>query len=98
MIFTPGPWRVSSATLGQKLLIETGDENTLSPIIGSVYSDEGSLPLKANASLIAAAPDMHTVCELVVNVFSDATPPAERVAKMELALELAKAALAKVQG
>ena len=57
--FTPGPWRISECQLGKKLLIQHGDENTLSPIVGSVYHDDGKLPQHANANLIAAAPAMY---------------------------------------
>ena len=55
---TPGPWRISECQLGNKLLIEHGEDTILSPIIGSVYSDEGRLSQMANARLIAAAPDL----------------------------------------
>ena len=57
--FTPGPWRISECQLGKKLLIQHGNENTLSPIVGSVYHDDGKLPQHANAALIAAAPAMY---------------------------------------
>lgn len=56
--YTPGPWRVSGCQLGQKLLIEHGDERERSPCIGSVYTDGGKLPQEANARLIAAAPEL----------------------------------------
>lgn len=55
---TPGPWRISGCQMGPKLLIEHGDEETASPVIGSVYTDGGRLPQQANARLIAAAPEM----------------------------------------
>lgn len=65
MSHTPGPWRVSKCRLGNKLLIEHGDADTMSPIIGSVYLDEGRLPQTANASLIAAAPELLTELKML---------------------------------
>lgn len=56
---TPGPWRISGCQLGKKLLIEHGDSDTFSPIIGSVYDDEGRLPQKANAAFIVRACNSH---------------------------------------
>lgn len=56
---TPGPWRISDCTLGRKLLIEHGDESTISLVIGSVYEDGGRLPQRANAELIVRAVNSH---------------------------------------
>jgi hypothetical protein len=55
---TPGPWRISGCRMGNEILIEHGNEDTVSPCIGSVFSDGGRLPQEANAHLIAAAPDL----------------------------------------
>lgn len=63
---TPGPWRVSGCTLGKKLLIEHGDIDERAPIIGSVYIDDGNLPQRENAALIAAAPELLHACELAM--------------------------------
>jgi hypothetical protein len=61
---TPGPWRISDCQLGNKLLIEHGNDETKSPIIGSVYGDAGRLPQEANAALIASAPMLLEVLKI----------------------------------
>lgn len=52
---TPGEWRLSGCKCKNNALIEHGDEETVSPIIAEVYSAEGRLPHKANATFITLA-------------------------------------------
>jgi len=53
--YTDAILRVSGAKLGDRCLIEHGDEDTLSPILADVLSDEGRLPAKENARRLVAA-------------------------------------------
>lgn len=101
---TPGPWRISGCQLGKKLLIEHGNENTLSPVIGSVYLDDGRLPQEANAHLIAAAPAMYQSGTLTVDIMERVAKKLERKGLEELrallrsAIIEQKQALAQAEG
>ena len=92
--FTPGPWRISECQLGKKLLIQHGDENTLSPIVGSVYHDDGKLPQHANAALIAAAPAMYAIIKDMREAFY---VKGTRKALLEV-MERSKDVLAQAEG
>ena len=92
--FTPGPWRISECQLGKKLLIQHGDENTLSPIVGSVYHDDGKLPQQAYAALIAAAPAMYAIIKDMREAFY---VKGTRKALLEV-MERSKDVLAQAEG
>ena len=73
---TPGEYRISRSRtrtpqgttddLLDDLLIVYGDSYTLSPILCTVHSDGGRLPVQANAALFALAPDMLRALETLV--------------------------------
>lgn len=99
---TPGPWtyeveKVSGPHLTQTFIFAHGD------VIGRAYADSKRDNSQANASLIAAAPDLLAACEAICNETFDAavngrgetniTPEA-----VERIYEAARIAIAKARG
>lgn len=50
-------------TRRDELMIEHGNEDTVSPILASIHSDNGRLPMAENARLISSAPELLAVLE-----------------------------------
>lgn len=71
---TAGPWRIDGCEIRNPsgpndLLISHGNGDTFSPLIAQVHQDEGRLPARANAHLIAAAPDMLAALQELVSSY-----------------------------
>jgi len=93
--FTPGPWevRLDDSTFGPKLEIhQEGAENRV-PIcerdLG--FNDDVDEESKANAHLIAAAPEMYEAIEGLLNVISETRGEDARQAVIKANEVLAKA-------
>lgn len=91
--FTSGEWKVSNN--GETLKVKTGDQTTVCQLtfLKGAHGMKGRKPegeAKANAHLIAAAPDMYEALKLLVK-FCD-------LYQNEKVIKNAEAALAKAQG
>lgn len=86
----PGPWKVTGY---ENLTVNSPKGNT---IVAAPGSDTGSLPeLKANAALIAAAPELLEALQIMV---VSAEYMAEKGLPFPAGIERARAALAKARG
>ena len=97
--FTPGPWRVSKSSMAtvQRIdnpLICHGGSNIFSPLIAEIYSDGGRLPAKANARLIAAAPELYEALSMAIEAMRDHNIDESMAGEFEILTD----ALAKVEG
>ena len=77
---TPGEYRISGSRMTtpqgtDDLLIVHGDSDTLSPILCTVHSDGGRLPVRANAALFANARGMLNILSDIVGVYDDDDNP-----------------------
>ena len=93
---TPGPWHFDKSgnitTINENAARPLFAPRTFGKFIASVHMDGGSLPVEANARLIAAAPDLLAALEALV----DATPlplhNARQVAAFDQAIEATRRA------
>ncbi len=92
---TPGPWRVEhqnpSPTTGEWMIAGS------KPGYLAEVRDCGSGDVRANARLIAAAPDLLEACELIVSAF-DQLAPMSSARNEPLQINAARAAIAKARG
>jgi hypothetical protein len=95
--FTPGPWSVTKGPGSEWLICEPAKSHRHSHFavvrVGNLWGDEG----KANARLIAAAPDLALAVEGLLREFVDDTQPIKS-AIVRKVVEHARAALAKATG
>jgi hypothetical protein len=96
---TPSPWRTERDLQGDYRIVYNETGNWLA----KVYSDGESEVAKADARLIAAAPDLLAVCELFTKAAHDARNALNShglacPASIALAAEKARAAIAKTDG
>ena len=61
--YTPGPWHASRETFGGTTFIRTDDDKTIAFLRGY------KAPYKANAQLLAAAPELLEACWAMVTSF-----------------------------
>jgi len=85
--FTPGPWR-TALTKGNFIFDCEG--NQVAETLGTYVSDYGRM--EANATLIAAAPDMYQVVVDLIEIVDASHPSAPAY------LDEARAALTKARG
>ena len=86
--FTPGPWQIAGMIRsGDAIEIKTVNDDPY--CIGMAYDVNRNPENKANAHLIAAAPELYKELERLVFVFGNKFPDE---------VEAAKAALLKAQG
>ena len=95
--FTPGPWfhhgpSGSEHTAGG--FIKSSDDRNSSPLICSIYGTGGQ-PHKANANLIAAAPDLLEALEQMIDEYGTAGDGWPRNNKV---LRDARTAISKARG
>ena len=76
---TPGPWYISRSRIKNNILVCHGDADTFAPIVCEVYNDEArhTLNTAANATLIAAAPDLLAALSLIADRFETANAAGE---------------------
>lgn len=104
MSHTPGPWEaVRTSPSGVKFYIHHKSEHTDGGYFGSVeamhLTDEALDTCAANASLIAAAPELLEACreaEIVLEGHSDRTPNWHKLRRKAFAN--IRAAIAKAEG
>ena len=87
--FTPGPWRkgdVGEIMLNNKYREIISDDGKIGLVYGIIDQDN-----KANANLIAAAPELYAALEKVLNQSWDGPIDAEHYARKQAAAALAKA-------
>ena len=94
---TPGPWSIYEGE-NNILVIEGGDGNDVANIIGSdLKNPEIVATTKADASLIASAPDLLAACKAVDDAWTGGENGDWRGA-LDRALGMARAAIAKAEG
>jgi hypothetical protein len=87
--FTKGPWRqgnVVELLLNRKCREIISDDGKIGLVYGIIDQDN-----KANANLIAAAPELYAALEIVLNQSWDGPIGAEHHARKQAAAALAKA-------
>lgn len=92
---TPGPWRVDERLSCAAIATSKGDLTYIyrhTGIAEAITVDE----LKANASLIAAAPTLLEACKAMLAVYENA--PVEITAWWESQISMLRAAIAKAEG
>lgn len=87
---TPGPWTYRAYSTHPHHIIEAEDRE------GVAYTMDHEADSKANATLIAAAPDLLAALERLLN--AEALVDDEYYAEIEAAEEQARAAIAKAKG
>jgi hypothetical protein len=88
---TPGPWELVSTVSPQTLNLfgaAANHEYHIGTFLSGSRKDLETF--KANARLIAAAPDLLTACEVLINTLMHKAAPKE--------IDLARAAIAKARG
>lgn len=92
---TPGPWTVEAEHLGtnRDFVIEAPEFGIIADIGGGPEVNR-----RANANLIAAAPELLDACELMLAVYAPLFFPAEPKDAFSIAVLKARAAIAKAQG
>lgn len=88
---TPGPWKAEG---WESVVVNDANGNTLVLMPGASY---GLAAVKANAALIAAAPDLLAACKAVEDAWTGGESGDWRGA-LDLALGMARAAIAKARG
>ena len=92
--FTQGPWKRYG------LFVDAKDGSSIFTALG-YGPDERPLPKevsKANANLIAAAPDLYNALWEVVELSDRTLPPSGRTHECQRVYDLCRAALAKAEG
>jgi len=101
--YTPGPWRIAELQGGnvreekRRLIRPVDDKNYEFGAVAYVYGDESKIN-KANAALIAAAPDLLEALKLMVEMIAfhwheDTLPKNET----DVPMQAASAAIAKAK-
>jgi hypothetical protein len=90
--FTPGPWRVIP---WEEKAIRIVPDAYIGPV-GEVFGHKGQ-PMKANANLLAAAPELYEALDTLTLVVG-LTPIAGNKAALQEAFDVARAALKKARG
>lgn len=98
--FTPGPWEITNNDDLHLTIRRNGywAHSHIAYINGNVLlRDDGDF--KANANLIAAAPDLYTSCEITLEQLSN-FPTVDDISQMQKAMLIANlnAALSKARG
>ena len=88
---TPGPWKAEG---WESVVVNDTNGNTLVLMPGASY---GLAAVKANARLIAAAPDLLAACKAVDDAWTGGENGDWRGA-LDRALGMARAAIAKAEG
>lgn len=86
---TPGPWTVVGASNDLRIVYSDGELRSHVADLHSMSLCDEHGSLRANAALIAAAPDMFDALRAIVDAFGD---------RDSLLIDQAKAALAKAEG
>ena len=94
---TPGPWKIDHFNTSTGCYQISGHEQVLNLAFVQDYSDEGDSDqeAKANARLIAAAPDL---LEALKDLIASASPTEKEHPRMFAAWQQARAALTKAKG
>ena len=108
-MYTPGPWRVGQTNHGGCRIYSDSHEHAIARTYGHDLNGIGVCSLtgpenKADALLIAAAPELLAALELMmfdaqgVDIYESGASQAELDDRVECGRTLARAALAKVKG
>ena len=91
--FTPGPWRIGTPPPNGEQTI-----GTTQGLMVAVATTGASVPTKANARLIAAAPDLLEALQALVNQSLQRGVPTDPGHPDRIALALAESAISKATG
>ena len=98
--FTPGPWHVCESDDESKTYIQEDKDNNRHPHFATIRTDSwwGNGEGKANARLIAAAPDMYDALWEAIELSDRTLPPSGRTPECQRVYDIVRAALAKAEG
>lgn len=72
---TPGPWKISSCSDGREIVSHTcGITFPIADVADGLGKANGSQEAKANARLIASAPDLLAICKEMFKIIPVADP------------------------
>lgn len=97
MSHTPGPWHIVRYGDGSSLVIHSDEENRIC-FMATASSDRPTShgAIRANAALIANAPDLYDVCVLLVEAQTGTIDGAFRLSVLNDAVAKARVALSNV--
>jgi hypothetical protein len=94
--FTPGPWHVGG--MYKCTIYDHMDQRIANSFDGILVTQRSDAECEANARLIAAAPDLHEALQFIESLYDDEKSVGELAMALYEARNMARAALAKVEG